>query len=177
MSLVYLDTETTGLDAARHSVWEIAYAIEEGPILSSFVGHSLHSADPIALEIGRYYSRVPTVAFQGNKKSLDYEAELRTRLTGCTIVGANPAFDAKMLEARWGGLAPWHYRLLDIESYAMPYFGWSKPKGMKDIYDRLKNEGFDIPEPDHSAGGDVATLRRAHQILQSRYWELLVTAP
>lgn len=39
--LVFLDTETTGLDPARHEVWEIAYAVGKHDILSAIVPHQL----------------------------------------------------------------------------------------------------------------------------------------
>ena len=55
--LVYLDVETTGLDPELHEVWEIAYAVNDGPILSSFVDHTLLGADPVALTVGQYHNR------------------------------------------------------------------------------------------------------------------------
>jgi DNA polymerase III epsilon subunit-like protein len=166
MTLIYLDTETTGLDPDRHEVWEISYAVGDAEIQQSFVEHTLENAEPIALEIGRYHERFPT---DFNLAEADkFESDLIEKLADVTVVGANPAFDAKMLSKRWG-VEPWHYRLLDIESYAMPYFGWEKPKGMKAIYDALTEEGFVIPTPDHTAAGDVRALREVHKILQERY--------
>ena len=58
MTLVYLDTETTGLDYRRHAVWEIAYAVDDGPVRSSIVSHDLFDADPEALQLNGYYDRV-----------------------------------------------------------------------------------------------------------------------
>jgi oligoribonuclease (3'-5' exoribonuclease) len=46
MTLVFLDTETTGLDPNRHEIWEVAYAVEDDPIVSGSVHHSLRNADP-----------------------------------------------------------------------------------------------------------------------------------
>lgn len=169
--LIYLDCETTGLDPNRHSVWEIAYAFDNDDVPAScFVPHSLEKADAKALEVGNYWKRYWSGPTQ--EHAVAFEDRLKTGLVGRTIVGANPAFDAAMLQARWG-IAPWHYRLLDIESYAMPYFGWNKPKGMRSIYDSLTAEGYSLPEPNHTAAGDVRTLRAAHHILRYKYENLL----
>jgi len=164
MTLLYLDTETTGLDPDRHEVWEIAYAIDDGPVLSSFVAHSVVGAEPAALRINNYLSRFVGVPFCG----VTFEIALREAAEGATLVGANPAFDAAFLRARWG-VTPWRYRLLDIEAYAMPALGLSTPAGLSKVAESLRDIGFEIPEPDHSAGADVATLRAIHLALGDIY--------
>ena len=163
MTFVYLDTETTGLDPDRHEVWEIAYAVDGGPILSGVVAHSLRYADPTALAMNGYLDR-GTVGVPS-----DVESICRSALEGATLVGANPAFDAAFLRARWG-VAPWHYRMLDVEAYAMGALGWDVPKGLATIAEALAvGHGYDIPKPDHSAAGDVATLRACHLALAAIY--------
>jgi len=159
MSLVFLDTETTGLDPARHSVWEIAYAVDDGPILSSFVSHSTEGADPKALRLNGYLDRFGGEPFLG----LDFEAVLREALDGATLVGANPSFDAAFLQARWR-YRPWKYRLLDVEAYAMPALGLTEPKGLAYI---AKELGTDAP--DHTAAVDVQVLRDTFRALQRFY--------
>ena len=57
MTFVYVDTETTGLDPSRHEVWEMAFALEDGPVRVMTVPHSLRNADPTALRINRYQTR------------------------------------------------------------------------------------------------------------------------
>lgn len=163
MTLLFLDLETTGLDPTRHHVWEAAWAVNDEPINATFVGHSLVGADEKALEIGGYWDR-----FDGTLVDVDQELALRRVLEGATIVGANPAFDAGFLNARWGQ-SPWHYRLLDIETYAMPALGADRPVGLAKIHDHLTGRGFDIPNPDHTAGGDVDCLRACHQALTYIY--------
>lgn len=162
MTFVYLDTETTGLDPDRHEVWEIAYAIDDGPVLSAFVPHSLATADREALELNGYWRR--------HVGRVDDRADLHARLAldGATLVGANPAFDAAFLRARWG-VTPWKYRLLDVEAYAMGALGFDEPRGLAAIREALVELGRDIPEPDHTAGGDVATVRACHLALRSIY--------
>lgn len=159
MSLVFVDVETTGLDPSLHSVWEVAFAVDDGPILSSFVAHSTEHADPEALAINGYLDR-----FQGAPNlGLEFERQLRGALTGNTLVAANPAFDAAFLRARWG-VAPWKYRLLDVEAYAMPYLDLDVPVGLARIADLL---GIDAP--DHTAATDVAVLRACFNELKVAY--------
>ena len=160
MTLVYLDTETTGLDPDRHQVWEIAYAIDDGPVESSFVGHSVWSADPKALELNGYHDRFVSQPQLG----LLFERILRHDLEGATLVGANPAFDAAFLRRRWG-VTPWRYRLLDVEAYGAGVLGLVEPIGLKGLTDAVRALGYEIPEPDHTAAADVRTLRRVHQAL------------
>lgn len=164
MTLVYIDTETTGLDPALHSIWEIAYAVEEGPVQSSFVSHGAEHADPTALRLNGYYDRFKGEPFLG----LRFEADLREALTGSTLVAANPAFDTAFLRARWG-VTPWKYRLLDVEAYAMGALGFDEPRGLKDVSMALRERGFVIPEPDHTAAADVETLRACHLSLRALY--------
>lgn len=167
MTLVYLDTETTGLDPSRHEVWEIAYAVDDGPVLSSIVRHSLTNAHPLALDVNGYHERYWLDATTPPERDR-FEADLFRALKGATLVGANPAFDAAFLSARWGE-APWRYRLLDVEAFALPFFGSPEIMSLKDTAAALRESGFEIPEPDHSAAADVRTLRQVHRALCWEY--------
>ena len=158
MSLVYLDTETTGLDPERHEIWELAYAIDDGPVYTAVVDHSLRNADPVALGLNGYDDRA-----KGVEPYRTVEVACRGALEGNTLVGANPAFDAAFLRARWG-VTPWRYRLLDIEAYAMGALGFDEPKGLAAIA-----EALECKAPDHSAKGDVYVLRACHKRLQAIY--------
>lgn len=166
MSLIYLDTETTGLDPDRHEIWELAYAVDDGPIASGTIYHSLRHADPTALRLNGYHDRVTNLATPRAMQTLEESA--KGVLDGNTLVAANPAFDASFLRARWG-VAPWRYRMLDVEAYAMGALGFDIPKGLRDITGALRTRGFFIPEPDHSAAADVETLRACHLALASIY--------
>jgi hypothetical protein len=165
MMLVFLDTETTGLDPARHDVWEAAWAVDDGPVESAFLAHDVAGADPEALRLNGYLTRRPRLDVVA---SLTSEHALRQALTGATLVAANPAFDAAFLRARWGE-APWRYRLLDVEAYAMGALGYDTPQGLARIARDLRKIGADIPEPDHTAAADVATLRACFYALRSIY--------
>ena len=163
-SLVFLDTETTGLDPAQHEIWEIAYAVDDGEICSGILPHSLKTADPEALALNGYHR--PSRGAANPDPGLD--PFLRKLFTGATIVGSNPAFDTAFLRARWG-VAPWHHRLIAVESMALQAFGWERPKGLADVRSALIDNGtrgLDIPEPDHTAAGDVATLRAVYSELR-----------
>jgi hypothetical protein len=92
-----------------------------------------------------------------------WEIDLRAALAGATLVAANPAFDASFLRARWHE-APWKYRLLDVETYAMPALGLDVPKGLAYIAEQLG-----VTAPDHSAAADVHTLRECWRALRARY--------
>lgn len=159
--LVFLDTETTGLDPALHEVWEIAWAVEDGPIMSAVVPHTLRTADPKALELNGYWGR----GFVADPVESS-DVTLRETLTGATIVGANPAFDTAFLRVRWG-VAPWHHRLIDVEAMALGILGLDRPKGLNGLAEQLSGYGHDIPDPGHAAAGDVATTRAVYHALRA----------
>jgi DNA polymerase III alpha subunit (gram-positive type) len=159
MNYIFLDTETTGLLHSVHDVWEIAYAINNGPIHSSFVEHDIESADPKALEINGYKDR-----FKGLPQFPQlFEMNLQEAGKNATLVAANPAFDNGFLVARWG-FRPWQYRMLDISTYAMPYFDWKIPEGLATVAKCL-----DISAPDHTAAEDVNVLRQCFYKLAHAY--------
>lgn len=158
--LIFLDTETTGLDPDLHEVWEVAFALERGRITTFLLPHDLATADPDALRLNGYWDRF-------DQASVDPAADLQLKriLAGATIVGANAPFDAAFLRARWGA-APWHYRLVEVESMALGLLGYDRPKGLNHIADDLRDAGYSVPVPDHTAAGDVATLRAVYESLR-----------
>lgn len=154
MPLKFLDTEFTHLDPRLAEVFEVAMADEEGPVESWLLPHSLATADPEALEVNQYAKRFPR-GFVGDPLA---DVVIKAKLEGVTIVGSNPACDRDVLFRRWG-VAPWHYRSVDISSYAMGILGHNEPMGQWAIANELRDMGAVIPEPDHTAVGDVASLR------------------
>lgn len=161
--LLFLDTETTGLDLNLHDVWEVAYALGDGPISSHVLPHSLRNADPKALDLNGYRTRFPA----GTRASSPLvDSFLQETFVGKTIVGANPAFDAYRLEHRWG-VAPWHYRMVDVGSMAVVVFDLDFPVGLSALAEKLAEEDWNIPQPDHTAAGDVATVRAVYKALRA----------
>lgn len=162
-NLVYLDTETTGLDPELHDIWEVAWAVNDEPIQSRILPHSLQTANPESLAMNGYWDRA-NWGFEP-RWGEDYDVELKTILAGNTIIGANPGFDTAFLRSRWG-VTPWHYRMIDVESFAMAVMQWDRPRGLKDISTELIQLGYNVKEPDHSAAGDVFTLRDSYIALK-----------
>lgn len=173
--IVFLDTETTGLDPDIHQVWEMGWIAMDsagrlGELHSSFVRHTLLDADPKALEVGRHAERLsnpsPWAIY-----SIPFERELEGALTGVTLCAANPAFDAAFLTKRWFGKKPWRYRMLDIETYAMAALDSPVPVGLHAIIGGLQQR-YDVEFtalPDHSAGNDALSVAEAYKALQTIY--------
>lgn len=173
MSLVFLDTETGGLDDAQHPLLEVAWAVEDGPVQSLILPHDVRACDPKALDVNGYDAR-----HLGHRKlwadSMKINA-LWAALAGHTLVCSNPSFDERFLLAfaRAEGILgpgdkvdPWKHRKVDISSYAMPLLGHSEPKGLAAIVAELQSWGYGVPTPTHDARVDVLALRAAYRLLE-----------
>lgn len=160
--LIFTDTETTGLSLNRHQIVELAYAVDDEMGHSGTLPHTLDEAEPAALEVNCYFQRG-----LGDPETWDIEIldRFMKAAAGNIIVGANPSFDAYRIE-RLADYATWHYRLGDIESAAWLLLGFDEPPGLRAIREKLTQLGYSLPEPTHTAGGDVATTRDAFRILQ-----------
>lgn len=168
MTLCFIDTETTGLSLEQHDVWEIAYAFDDDIVHSAVVPHSLANAEVEALEVNNYMER-GAVGWRSEDNTFERELREQLRETQATVVGANPAFDMYRLRKRWHGEEPWHYRSIDIEAYAMPFLDLGLPRGLHFIAEALREHEATIPEPDHTAAGDVLCLRACFRTLQRLY--------
>ena len=162
--LAYIDCETTGLDARIHQPYEVCIWREDwtGPNLFR-LRHDLNHADGQALAIGNYWDR------GYGEQASDIGADPRhiaSLLHGVTLVGSNPAFDAAML-TRYIGAPVWHHRLINVAEGGMWVFGWDRPKGLADVANECRDRGYDIPEPDHTAEGDVRATRAVYEALRA----------
>lgn len=155
--MVYIDTETTGLDPYRHQVWEVAVAWDEGVPWVLQLEHSVYQADPEALRINRYRDRYDPAKVATPAE----EALLRQALADVTLVGSNPEFDARMLFARWR-LQPWNHRTLNLGAYAAGVLGLDYPLGLASLCDRLGVQRVE----EHAAAGDVLDARECHRALR-----------
>lgn len=161
--LCFIDTETTGLDPRIHQPYEVSWWFEGQAVPhSEWLRHDLTNADPQALQVGRYWERQ---AHDWGKGYID-PTGLAVLLRGVTLVGSNPSFDAAMLTS-YIGTAVWHHRLINVAEGGMWVFGWDRPKGLADVAAECRTRGYDIPEPDHTAEGDVRTTRAVYEALRA----------
>lgn len=126
--VVFLDTETTGLDPATEQVFEIATIC--GVTGRERVYHLEPDAEvvermhPKAAEVNRYHERTADPAWVWSSPHHTAD-DLRKTLTGAHIVGAVPDFDTRFLTAWYKHMGQdvprWHYHLMDIENLA---YGW-----------------------------------------------------
>lgn len=122
--LAFIDTETLGLDADLHPVWEIAVIV--GP--EEHDRHcwqvevrdiDMNRADPIALDINGFHGRYDPDATLTPRRAIE---RLHTLTAGRHLVGAVVSFDEERLR-RMSRIhlpavhtMPWHYHLIDVES-------------------------------------------------------------
>lgn len=126
-----VDCETTGLVAGVHQVWEVAIVLDDGVEWSSMIGDvRLSTADPNALEVGRFWQRWDVVDPSPAKHTAGHvAATVATMLAGRVMVGSNPAFDARFLEQLLRSenrALSWHYSVVDVKAMAA---GWLAAQG------------------------------------------------
>lgn len=160
-SYIFTDTETTGLDRERAQIVELGWAIDEAPPIAYIVPHTLEHAEPRALEINRYWERGLDLATP-NTEAFSMFARASA---GQILVGANIQFDANKIANRLC-FEPWWHRMIDIEAYAQAVFALPEPPGLRAVRDLLTGRGYQLPEPDHTAAGDVLVTQAVFYILQ-----------
>lgn len=142
--VVFIDTETTGLDPERHEVWEIALIETDGTEhVWRMAPRDLRAADENALRLTRFYERIEAAGYHEETIEEDYPKRTRvvkrpnfwtpetrrkiahqvaTLTAGKHIVGAVPWFDTRFLAGflRREDFTPaWHYHLVDVEALAV----------------------------------------------------------
>lgn len=167
--ICFIDCETTGLDSRIHQPYEVSAWIAhwERPYTAR-LAHTLEYADPGALKIGGYFER-GFAPFDGPPRWGNAAGADRLTLTdllqGVTLVGSNPSFDAQMLR-RAIGCEVWHHRLIDVSQGAMWLLGLDRPPGLARAAELLRDRGFEIPDADHTAEGDVRATRAVYEALR-----------
>lgn len=117
--VVFVDTETTGLDHELHSIWEVCIGEWNGTdwvLDSRQIQHDLSFADPRALDLNHYWERFQPGCAQHPQ---DVARWVMRRTWGMRIVGVNPTFDILGLTSllRENHAVPgWHYHPLDLPS-------------------------------------------------------------
>lgn len=165
MSLLFIDTETTGFDPAKHEIIEIALidVVFEGgqlKIRSKFETKikpaRLDTASPKALEVNGYTEEGWKDAPTGNS----IWPRIRAMIADCKrpiMAGHNVHFDLGFLRAswdRWSVKPPaLDYRTVDTYAYALPLMVSGKAPSMK-LTDARDALGLDTGRA-HSAMADA----------------------
>jgi hypothetical protein len=174
--VVFVDTETTGLDPYLHEIWEVGL-IRGDREYRWFLPVDLGRADPYSLKIGGYHARHP----DGDDGPLavgdritpvrEFARAFAGYTRGMHLVGAVVSFDEERLRRllRANGATPdWHYHLIDVEALATGYVaaaGAALPLPWKS--DDLSRElGIEITEDDrHTALGDARWAKRIYDVV------------
>lgn len=130
--VVFVDVETSGLDPARHSLWEVAII---DPGLSPMVfrrelsGTALAESEPAALIVNRYYERISEKVPPGvtliQERDYVMAEQIAQVLSGVVLAGIGPWFDAQFLNRflRRNGQGPaWDHRLVNCKDLAVGWF-------------------------------------------------------
>ncbi|QBP29711.1 DnaQ-like exonuclease [Mycobacterium phage Typha] len=183
--LVVVDVESTGLIPGFHVPLEVAAVnLDTGEELS-FVPwvHPSHmaKADPVALQINRYYERGVFKDRLTLQQTFDRYRQLFDMLEGNTFGGANPRFDAEMVRVGYSisvSVTPkpydrlslpdetWQHRLQDVQAYAAGVLGFD-PADPPSLVDLLEALGIDNREP-HSALWDARATAEAFKRLKAK---------
>jgi hypothetical protein len=113
----------------------------------------LANASLKALQVNDYVNRI---ADRVGEFTEEREARMHKALTGATLLGSNVRFDAVMLAKLFAPSPwaiepePWHYRLWELGPYAAGVLNLGYLPGLAELA-----RYFELPEPDHSAAGDV----------------------
>ena len=192
--LLFLDTETTGLNLDRCEIWEIGAIArtEAGDVEYCWqIRPTLVDAEPNGLRIGRYYERLhddlhgakPGTArrivhprgIPGDGQTYahvsagEVTAELSRLLDGAYLVGAVPWFDERFLQRFLrdnGQAATNHYHLVDCETLAAGRLGVAPPWDFDYL---LAAFGLEYDEADrHTALGDARMARDLYDAVLDR---------
>lgn len=157
--LIFVDTETTGLNPKTDELVELSWATMYGPVKTLYFGTEW--VPQVIDDLIGFSNRN-----LAGRTSPDSEfAEFDSAMLDNTMVAANPSFDKAFLEEY--DMFGFHYRTLDIETYAMAKLGLKYVPGMVDVYRTMCHLGYtSIPEPDHTSAGDVESMRSIYKVLR-----------
>jgi DNA polymerase III epsilon subunit-like protein len=128
--VLFVDTETTGLNPRAHPIWEVAVIEADGTEHLWHIAWSravLDQAEQIALEMNGFEARYGKIdcPMLSPRESAERFAELSQ---GLHLVGAVISFDEERLRSmhdlnlgRPEGRYPWHYHLVDVEALAIGF--------------------------------------------------------
>lgn len=157
-NLIFVDTETGGLNAKTDPLVELTWARREGEPKTLWFG---------VKEVPEFIDNLIGFTKRGLSGRLSPWNEVQEFLAaseGATMVAANPAFDKAFMDE--SGLFNFHYRMLDIESYAMAKLELTEVPGLNTVFEILKGDGAVLTAPDHTSRNDVLAMREAYLILE-----------
>lgn len=186
--VAFVDCETTGLHPDQHHIWEVALITPDGAEHVWQFPVDEMSADPFALNIGRYWDRrwsadndVPVLdaIYNAHERrsrrknfpdqgravapSVTWCRHFRELTAGLHLAGAVVSFDEERLRRllhRNGVLHRWHYHVVDVEALAAGKLGIEPPWRSDDLSAAL---GVTISEEDrHTALGDAKWALRVY---------------
>jgi DNA polymerase-3 subunit epsilon len=171
MAMIYLDTETTGLDPLQgHEIIEIAIVTDYDDGTTEYweckiKPRRLDLADPRALEVNGYSQEL----WKDAKDMRDAIIDIGVRLQKGLVVGYNPHFDWQFIKhhLRAYGLEPSHrIRLIDTMVLVHEHL---TPKGLRGLsLDAVRDFlGWEKSHA-HTAMGDTLDCRKLYNMLLSR---------
>jgi DNA polymerase III epsilon subunit-like protein len=157
MPHIFLDLETTGLEAGVDEITEAAWRLRDGTRRQFFVKHT-RLPNQWVLENTDYLTRILPA------RKVPVSAVLDTLKMDCErtapppsaihLVGACPSFDDRFIRAALGGAEPpYHYHVICVEVMTMGLMGWDEPRSLKDLRSALGIDGANLAP--HTAEGDA----------------------
>ena len=172
--LLFIDTETTGLDETKHELLEVA-AIRTTPdglsVLQTYTAkikpRNIAAAETKALQINGYVESEWTDDKCVPRDVLAQTLQVMARDT--VLVGQNVSFDEKFLAVLFrevGIPAPWGYHKIDTVTLAWPFFLKTPLEGLS--LSKLATY-LNVKEiPTHRALADAEVCRQVYIALMSR---------
>jgi DNA polymerase-3 subunit epsilon len=174
--LLFVDTETTGLDPTKHEILEVA-AIRTTPdakqVLTTYHAKikplRIETAEPKALEINKYSAEEWTF-----DKCVNPEVVVRALMAmshNTVLVGHNVSFDEGFLTAllrQFYATVPWGYHKIDTVALAWPLFMYTPAEGVS--LEKVCRYLGTTNKPEHRAMNDALACRDVYLSLMSR-WE------
>ena len=179
---VVVDLETTVTDLHHQATEAAWYDLDTDEHDQFFVPHTLDRADPVALELTGYHTRIAGQPVDDGTKTRWMWEHLGGDGAKVTIWGANPGFDQRFLMGMFtrAGLSsqPFHHRPLDPCQGAYwlfpDRFEFGETPGLKDVAELLR-----VPMSHHEAMADVLTtvavIRRMRQMREANAPVMAVT--
>lgn len=160
--LLFLDTETTGVDPQKSRLVQLAYATcDHGDALIEIKSKIFYPPIPCELDAMATHHITPPVyekagEFSGSTFSRDFAGALDQRVP----VAHNAAFDLQILKNEGIEMPKYHIDTLNVAKHLLPDLETHKLQALR-YYFKI----YDLKADAHDAAGDVA-------VLEAVFWEL-----